>query len=144
MTSRGHGQSSPTCPGSHISSPGNSGLTPRGEECLRQRWQAEPGQKIRAWDLKGAQGDVENIGLPGHPDKTSIGVQQMLFLYTSPLSLPGKGGVRRESFPRGFLLCPSCHQHLPDVVLSLLHAALQVGFFLFQFFNFFLCYFLFL
>ena len=42
-------------------------------------------------------------------------------------------GVRRKRFLRGCLLCPSRHQHLPDIVLSFLHTPLQIGFFLLQY-----------
>ena len=42
-------------------------------------------------------------------------------------------GIRKKRFLRGCLLCPSRHQHLPDIVLSFLHTPLQIGFFLLQY-----------
>lgn len=94
-------------------------------------------------DRKGDQGEVENTGLPDHSNTKSIRAEERMFPHMGPSAL-AKSRRGQEAFTRGFLLCPSCHQHLPDVVLSFLHTPLQVGFFLFQFFNFFFCYFLFL
>lgn len=121
ITSSRLGQSSRICPRFHLPFLGAQTHPQR----KRVSW-AESGQKNRV-GIKGYQGDIENTGLPDHPNKMSIRTKERMFRHTGPSAL-ARNGRGQEASIKCFLLCPSCY-HLQDVVPGFLHTLFQVGFF---------------